>query len=114
MQSKGGDLWMKELANTFIQPMPASGGRYPMPASGDNPWRHDKHFLRRARVFALPELFAQLGDRFTAATLYEYYLAAQILVHKRAHGASAPVRQAAAQERFAQTGRYGFGSGRRQ
>ena len=95
MQQKGGDQWRKELANTFIQP-----------ASGGHP---TKHILRQARVFALPELFAQLGDVYTAETLYEYYLAARIIVHKRMHGRSAQVRQAAAQERVQQTGRYGFG-----
>ena len=95
LQKKGGDLWMKELANTFIQP-----------ASGGHP---TKHILRQARVFALPELFAQFGDVYTAETLYEYYLAARIIVHKRMHGRSAQVRQAAAQERVQQTGRYGFG-----
>ena len=86
-----------ELANTFIQPASASGCANPMLASGGNPWRHDKHLLRQARVFALPELFALFGDRFTAKTLYEYYLAARIIVHKRIHGgASAQVHQAAA------------------
>ena len=95
LQKKGGDDWVKELANTFIQP-----------ASGGNP---TKHILRQARVFALPELLAQLGDVYTARTLYEYYLAARIIVHKRMHGRSAQVRQAAAHERYQQTGRYGFG-----
>ena len=95
LQKKGGDLWMKETGNTFIQL-----------ASGGDPM---KHLLRQARVFALPELFAQLGDVHTAETLYEYYLAARIIVHKRVHGRSTQVRQAAAQERVQQTGRYGFG-----
>ena len=103
-QEKGADKWMDVLANTIIQPMPASGGK---PAPGSN--RMMKHFRRQARVFALPELFVEFGNAYSAKTLYEYYMAARIIVHKRTRGCSAPVRQGAAQERHLQTGRYGFG-----
>ena len=56
----------------------------------------------------MPELFMQFGNAYSAKTLYEYYMAARIIVHKRTRGSSAEVRQAAAQERYRQTGRYGF------
>ena len=60
----------------------------------------------------LAEVFCVFGDRYTAKQLYGYYLAARILVHKRAHGKSAhrfrwPL---AAQKRYKDTGRYGFGT----
>ena len=42
-----GGSWQAALANTFLQPAPGGDPR--------------KHMLRQARVFALPELFAELG-----------------------------------------------------
>ena len=76
-------------------------------------WIDDaKHWKREARCYGLAEVFASFGDRYTAKQLYRYYLAARILVHKRAHGKSAPERSAAAQLRYRATGRYGFGRGR--
>ena len=65
--------------------------------------------LRQARVFALPELFAELGAEFTAKAIYEYYLAVRIIVYKRVHGRGSLVRQGAAHERTRVTGNYGFG-----
>ena len=67
-----GGSWQAALANTFLQPAPDGDSR--------------KHMLRQARVFALPELFVELGARFTARAIYEYYLSARIIVHKRVHG----------------------------
>ena len=72
----------------------------------------DKHYKREASCFGLAELFGRFGHQYTAKQLYRYYLAARILVQKRAHGKSAPERQAAAQQRYKATGRYGFGRGR--
>ena len=66
-----GGSWQAALANTFLQPAPGGDPR--------------KHMLRQARVFALPELFVELGARFTARAIYEYYLSARIIVHKRKH-----------------------------
>ena len=42
-----GGSWQAALANTSLQPAPGGDPR--------------KHMLRQARVFALPELFAELG-----------------------------------------------------
>ena len=70
-----------------------------------------KHLWREARVLGLAEVFAKFGDRYTAKQLYQHYLASSILVHKREHGESAPERRAAAQERYKETGYYGFGNG---
>ena len=72
----------------------------------------DKHLKREARCYGLAEVFAIFGDRYTTKQLYRYYLSARILVHKRVHGKSAPERQAAAQQRYKATGRYGFGNGK--
>ena len=75
-------------------------------------WNDDnKHWRREARCYGLAEVFATFGDRYTAKQLYQYYLAAKILVHKREHGKSAPERVTAAQARHKATGRWGFGSG---
>ena len=65
--------------------------------------------LRQARVFALPELFVELGARFTARAIYEYYLSTRIIVHKRVHGRGSLVRQGAVHERTRVTGYYGLG-----
>ena len=70
----------------------------------------DKHWKREAWCFGLAEVFARFGDRYTTKQLYQYYLAARILVHKRVHGKSAPERTEAAQRRYRATGRYGFSS----
>ena len=90
-----GGSWQAALANTFLQPAPGGDPR--------------KHMLRQARVFALPELFVELGVRFTARAIYEYYLSARIIVHKRVHGRGSLVRQGAAHERTRVTGYYRFG-----
>ena len=96
-QEKGNDdgRWRQEWNNTMVQ-------------SFDD----DKHWKREARCYGLAEVFARFGDRYTTKQLYRYYLSARILVHKRVHGKSAPERQAAAQQRYKATGRYGFGHGR--
>ena len=76
--------------------------------------RHDDttsdtiHLRRHARCYGLAEVFAEFGSRYTAKQLYRYYRASRILVHKRIHGKSSPVRQAAAHQRHNTTGRYGF------
>ena len=70
----------------------------------------DKHWKREAWCFGLAEVFARFGDRYTTKQLYQYYLAARILAHKRVHGKSAPERTEAAQRRYRATGRYGFSS----
>ena len=101
---------------------PASGGKSPQPASGGKCEQgpHDNtivmrdladsnvHWLRVARVCGLADLFAQFGSRFHAKDIYEYYISLSIIVHKRERGKSAIERQAAAQQRHRDTGRYGF------
>ena len=91
-----GGSWQAAVANTFIRPAP-----------GGDP---SKHLLRQARVFGLPELFGNLGTQLTAKVIYEYYLTARIIVHKRLHGRQAQVKRAAAHQRKLKTGCYGFGS----
>ena len=80
-----GGSWQAALANTFLQPAP--GG-----------------VSLRCRSCSL-----SWGAEFTAKAIYEYYLAARIIVHKRVHGCGSLVRQRAAHERTRVTGYYGFG-----
>ena len=54
------------------------------------------HWLRVAKVFGLADLFCALGDTFTAKLLYMYYTSTRIIVYKRPHGRSDPVRVEAA------------------
>ena len=94
-QEKGNDdgRWRQEWSNTMVQ----------------CDWHDDaKHWKREATCFGLAEVFARFGDRYTAKQLYRYYLAARILVHKRAHGKSALERTEAAQRRHRASGRWGF------
>ena len=90
-----GGSWQAALANTFLQPAPGGDPR--------------KHMLRQARVFALPELFVELGARFTARAIYEYYLSARIIVHKQVRSRGSLERQGAAHERNGTPSYYGFG-----
>ena len=94
-QEKGNDdgRWRQDWSNTMVRPL-----------------GHDdaKHWMREAACFGLAEVFARFGDRYTTKQLYQYYLAARILVHKRAHGKSALERTEAAQRRHRATGRWGF------
>ena len=89
--------WQQNMANRIVKP-------------------HDEddniHLVRQARCFNLAMVFKQLGDSYTAKTLYHWYCSQEIIAMKRHHGAADPVRQAAAQERKGATGRYGFGRGK--
>ena len=98
-QEKGNDdgRWRQEGWNNWDNTMVRAVG-------------HDdaKHWKREAWCCGLAEVFARFGDRYTTKQLYQYYLAATILVHKRVHGKSAPERVEAAQRRHRATGRWGF------
>ena len=71
------------------------------------------YWLREATVVGLPELFAKCGHMATAKDLYEWWGSARVLVTKRLHGVSNPVRREAAQRRYKETGYWGHGHGRR-
>ena len=90
--------WRQNLANRVVQP-----------PYDDN---EAVHLLRKAKCFNLGTVFSNAGDSHTAKELYEWYCSQEIIAVKRSHGAANQVRQVAARERYAQTGRYGFGRGR--
>ena len=107
-------------SNSYLAGKSSGKGKSPQPASGGNEQGpHDNtivmrdldsnvHWLRVARVCGLADLFAQFGSHFHAKDIYEYYISLSIIVHKRERGKSAVERQAAAQQRHRDTGRYGF------
>ena len=90
-------LWRQNLANRVVQPM----------------YDNDAfHLMREAKCFNLAMVFMNAGDQHTAKDLYEWYCSQEIIALKRTHGSSNEVRTVAARERYAQTGRSGFGRGR--
>ena len=72
----------------------------------------NSHFVWQAQCFNLGMVFGNAGDIHSAKTLYNWYLAQDIIAMKRHHGTANEVRQAAAQHRKGETGRYGFGKGK--
>ena len=64
-------------------------------------------YARCGTCMSLAHLFAKLGERWTAAKLYEYYNICRVLACKRQHPWASPWRQQAAIERYKETGRYG-------
>ena len=81
---------------------PASGGKGAgKPASEENTFLMRDcsgagHWLREATVTGLPELFSSFGNMATARELYEWWGQARVIVHKRLHGRTNPVRREAA------------------
>ena len=55
------------------------------------------------------ELLSSFGDMAAARELYEWWGQAQVIVHKRVHGATHPARREAGRRRYAATGRWGWG-----
>jgi len=66
------------------------------------------HYRRKARVCGLADLFWEFGSKWTAKEIIEYYETLRIFAHKQEHGKSAPERRMAAQQRWRESGRYGF------
>jgi hypothetical protein len=100
---------------TGIKGKPASGGKgfKGQDFEKDNTFvAHDPngngHWQREATVTGLPELFSTFGFLATSRELDEWWGQARVLVHKRVHGESNPVRREAARRRYQETGRYGF------
>ena len=42
--------------------------------------------VRQGRVFGLADLFMEFGETYTAAELYEYYMACKVIATKRVRG----------------------------
>ena len=69
------------------------------------------HLRRHAKCFNLAMVFMNCGGDHTAKECYEWYCTQEIFATKRTHGKANEVRTVAAQQRFADTGRYGFDKG---
>ena len=65
--------------------------------------------VRSSRVVSLPRLFYELGKRFNACELLAYWSTLQSFAIKKPHGVASAERQMAAQLRYEETGRYGWG-----
>ena len=73
-------------------------------------WSEDGTWHCRAgNCLSLPPVFAKCDRFFSVAKLYEYYNSCRPIASKRPHAWASPVRQVAAIERKAVTGRWGHG-----
>ena len=67
----------------------------------------DEFYIKQDSVTTLPELFLNLGEKYTAMELYFFYNNCQRIVKKRAHQHSSKDRRDAAWLRWRETGRWG-------
>ena len=67
-------------------------------------------YVKKGITISLPASM-MLGSQFTAARLYRFWCQTQLLVVKRPHPWTNPVRREAARQRYQRTGYWGWGRG---